>query len=208
MSKALSAVHAGLLDCGYTLTHERDFGLSGRDVARYLAPALVADPRGEGKRHARDVIVYNRTAGCVAEAESVAFRTAKGEVVDDFARFRLLSGPHPVRLAVARVLALIPSPGRQQSGSMSADYFRYGPGVEIAPHQDGHGDYVIIWCLRRRGHGAESFLLRDGETVLRRALEPGEILVFRDELFEHGMTELTGDGAYRDALIFITLRGT
>jgi hypothetical protein len=181
---------------GYALTHQWNLGLDGTRIVNAFSPALEPDPRGPGKHHARDVITWYGPA--LAEAASIAFTTAAGEVVDDFSRFRLLDEPD----AAFGLLSLVPD--RNVKGTMTADYFRYGPGVTIDPHRDGFGEYVVIWCLDRAGDGGVSYLLRDGEPVVQLALAPGEILVFRDDLFDHGMTEFTG--SYRDALIAITLK--
>jgi hypothetical protein len=183
---------------GFALTHQWNLGLDGTRIVNAFSPALEPDPRGPGKHHARDVITWYGPA--LAEAASIAFTTTAGEVVDDFSRFSLLDEPD----AAFGLLSLVPD--RNVKGTMSADYFRYQPGVAVDQHRDGFGEYVIIWCLARHGDGGESLLLRDGKTVLARALAAGEILVFRDDLFKHGMTALTGTGARRDALIAITMK--
>jgi len=174
-----------------------------------FAPALVADPRGAGKKHARDVVAYDWTpegSGQLAwpllrECESAAHGS-----VDDFSRFHLLDcGPADV--AARTVLTMIPPELRRASGRMSADYFHYGRGSGCEAHQDKFGDFVIIWVLDRDGEGGESFLAGlDGREVFRRALRPGEMLLFRDDMFYHGVEPMRGTVAFRDALIFITLK--
>jgi hypothetical protein len=201
MADALAAVHEDILGHGYALTDGDRLGLPDpADVAGALSPALVPDPRGPGKRHARDVIAWGGDA--LSECASIAH----GEI-DDFSRFWLLHDLPGAELVAQAVLGLVPRRLRRPAGRMSADYFRYSPGTESTAHQDGFGDFVVIWVLDRTGDGGESFLHSlHGYPVLHRALAPGEILAFRDEMFLHGVSPLTGGGASRDALIFITLK--
>jgi hypothetical protein len=175
-----------------------------RDVIAALEPALEPDPRGPGKMHARDVIHYGqRPDGSWLMRESGSI--AHGDI-DDFSRCFLLGGHEfstGSQLAHS-VLGMVPASLRCPSGRMSADYFRYSPGTGTGSHQDGFGDLIMIWTLDRTGDGGESYLKAlDGREVLRRALIPGELLIFRDEMFYHGLTPVQGT---RDALIFITLR--
>lgn len=183
-------------------------------VAGALSPYLAEDPRGPGKQHARDVIRWSVPDGgipvhhmgavdgllAVEACESIAHVGTNGSVTDDFSRMPL------TQLAAGlaeSVLSLIPPEARRHEGRMSADYFRYSPGTSSGAHQDGFGEWVAIWCLRLSGGGAQSFLTRAGRDVMRRALQPGEVLIFRDDLFEHGLTTVDGE---RDALICITLK--
>lgn len=194
-------VHADITARGYALTTGRALGLPREaDVIAALSPALEADPRGAGKLHARDVIGYRR-GGVLHECESIAHIDG----TDDYSRFRLLELDARIWIAASKVLELIPPQLRRETGRMSADYFRYAPGTGSGAHQDGFGDLVVIWVLERTGTGAESFLTDlDGRDVVRGPLSPGTLLIFRDEMFLHGVTELRS--GHRDALIFITLR--
>lgn len=195
---AFGQVHADLLRVGWSVSSARMLGLPDeRDVTEALSPALTPDPRGPGKLHARDVIAYDRTSGVVSECGSAAH----GDT-DDFSRFWLeLHNPG----IAGKILALVPPHLRRPSGRMSADYFRYSPGTGSDAHQDGFGDLVVIWVLARSGDGAESFLTTlDGRDVMRTPVAAGSVLIFRDEMFLHGVTPLR-DG-HRDALIFITLK--
>jgi hypothetical protein len=200
----LERVHADVLRRGYALAAGAALGWPREaDVIAALSPALEPDPRGPGKLHARDVIDYDRAGASYLAAESGSI--AHGNV-DDFSRLWLLEqsafrGPD----LAAHVLALAPPSLRRPAGRMSADYFRYGPGTGSPAHRDEFGDLVVIWVLGRSGAGAESFLTDlHGRDVLRGPLDAGSVLVFRDEMFLHGVTELK-DG-HRDALIFITLK--
>lgn len=204
----MKAVHAAVMDHGYALTTAAKLGLCGADFAAAFGRHLKSDPRGPGKQHARDVVTYLRRADGVQvqEALSVAFRHPDGAVTDDYSRMMILG--HPAGKPVpAALLGLIPPDLARPSGKLSLDWFRYSPGTESAPHQDRFGDVVVIWVLGRHGDGAESFLLHhDGRAVFHKPLHEGDILIFRDELFQHGVTPLKGENAVRHALIAITLR--
>lgn len=200
-------VHEDVLHQGWALTSATEIGLDSGGTRDALSRALATDPRGPGKLHCRDVIRYERdgTHLMVAEAESVAHGDA-----DDYSRCYLIADPavpHGLGDLVPRaVLQMIPAAFRRPAGLLSADYFRYTPGAQSEPHQDRFGDVVVIWVLAREGDGGENFLLAGGEEVFRRELAPGEMVIFRDEMFWHGVTAMRGDGAWRDALIFITLK--
>jgi hypothetical protein len=168
-----------------------------------LYPALVPDPRAPGKQHARDVISYD--GPFLDRADSIAFTTEAGEVIDDFSRFDLLKYGFGVHV-VSTLLDLLPPEDRQAAGVLTADLFHYEAGIESAAHRDGFAAYVVIWVLARRGSGGESFLIRDSQEVLTCALEPGEVLIFRDELFLHGVRAMREAGASRDVLIFIVVK--
>lgn len=199
----LELVHETVAAKGWIAASARSLGLPDeRKVVAALSPALVPDPRGPGKLHARDVVSYERAGrGICRECESVAHAG-----IDDFSRFRLAdSTGFSGSLLAALVLDLTPVPLRKPSGLMSADYFRYSPGAGSAAHQDGFGDLVVIWVLDRSGEGGESFLQTpDGRGVMRGPLPAGSLLVFRDEMFLHGVTPMAS--GHRDALIFITLK--
>lgn len=198
----LERVHEALLTRGWMVASARALGLPDeRDVIAALEPALVPDPRGAGKLHARDVIDYDRRTGLTREADSVAHVDG----TDDYSRFRLLDAELRIRMMAAEVLILVPPELRRDTGRLSADYFRYSPGTRSDAHQDRFGDLVFIWVLDRNGDGAESFLIGlDGRDVMRGPVSAGHLLIFRDEMFLHGVTELTS--GHRDALIFITLK--
>lgn len=205
----LSRVHDDLLAEGFAVTSEAEMGLTGvlAGIAKRHESRLRPDPRGHGKQHARDMIRFHRGSpahlATISEADSIAHVSPSGQVIDDYSRMLLLDQPHGA--LPSRILMLIPPPLRRDSGRMSADWFRYAGGTESGAHQDGFGDIVAICVMARSGEGGQSFLTRDGTDVLRRVLEPGEILIFRDEMFHHGLTRLE-PGASRDALIFIRLR--
>jgi hypothetical protein len=197
MAGPMERIHDELLTEGWALATGSALGLAPEaDVIAALSPSLALDPRGHGKQHARDVIAYERPNRLLRERDSIAHGNA-----DDFSRFRVADeGPE----TTWRILDLVPPPLRRPAGRMSADYFRYSPGTRSDAHQDKFGDVVVIWVLDRDGDGAESFLTTlGGEDVMRSPLATGDVLIFRDEMFLHGLTAV---GGHRDALIFITLR--
>lgn len=186
---------------GWCLTTAAELGWpEPAEVLAALSPALADDPRGPGKQHARDVIRFDYWKP--AEADSIAFTTADGTVFDDYSRFRLLDhrfGPY-----VASTLLDLLQPVEVGYGEVTADLFRYSAGAGSTAHRDGFGEYVVIWVLDRAGDGGESFLLQEDRTVFDQALEPGEVLVFRDELFLHGVKPMSS--GTRDVLIFISVK--
>lgn len=169
---------------------------------------LEKDPRGAGKMHARDVIEFRREealAGAVSEitaSPSIAFVTEQGNVIDDFSRMPMATFGQTL---IRALLRLIPQEDLPMKGRMSADYFRYSAGLSLGPHQDKFGRWVMIWCLSNdSAQGGESTLeALDGSPVLRGQLQPGDLLVFDDEKFRHGLTTTQ---AGRDVIIFITLK--
>lgn len=196
----LEKVHASLHGRGWAVAPAKALGLPAEEqVIAALAPYLVPDPRGEGKQHARDVFGYE--AARVREEDSIAHIDG----ADDYSRFELLSDTRTAKVA-GTFLAMIPAQLRSESGRVSADYFRYSPGTEAGPHQDGFGDIVAIWVLgRHEAAGAESFLIdMQGRDVLRGAVPAGQVLIFQDAHFLHGVTPLKA--GTRDALTFIRLK--
>jgi 2OG-Fe dioxygenase len=83
------------------------------------------------------------------------------------------------------------------------DYFRNPAGVVVGAHRDGHDGTGIVWSLARECDGGETYLVADaGERqVMQHPLVTGEVLIFDDTRFRHGVTEVTGDGAWRDVLV-------
>ena len=202
---AVTTVHASLLERGWAIASARLLGLPDEcEVIDALSPALAPDPRGPGKLHARDVVRYDR--GCDKPAADVYSleSIAHTDGTDDYPRFEIIEDRRTFQIP-GRILELVPHDMRRFAGRMSADYFRYSPGTRSDAHQDKFGDIVVIWVLARNGGGAESFLTTlEGKDVLRGPIAAGQVLVFRDEMFLHGVTPLAS--GERDVLIFITLR--
>jgi len=201
------AVRTKLSTAGWALTTGAQLGLRRDIVGALWRHKTEPDPRAPTKRHARDVISYQRTEGDIltAEEESIAFTTERGEVIDDFSRFWSLSGWWGRRMA-ATFLSLIPPSDAWEAGFVSADYFAYSPGTVVGPHQDKFGRYVMLWCTERSPDvkGGASTLDGPHGSYLRAPLHSDEILIFNDERFTHGFTLL--EAGTREALIMIELR--
>lgn len=198
-------VHESLLERGWAIASARTLGLPDEaDVIAALSPALAPDSRGPGKLHARDVVRYDRGRDKPAPDVYSLGSIAHVDATDDYSRFELIEDSRTSGIP-AQILELVPQPMRRFGGRMSADYFRYGPGTGSGAHQDKFGDLVVIWVLARNGGGAESFLTTlEGKDVLRGPIAAGQMLIFRDEMFLHGITPLAS--GERDVLIFITLK--
>lgn len=207
VGQELTEIHRSLSRAGWAMTTGSKVGLSRESTGALWRPQAREDPRGPQKRHARDVISYQRTGSDVLTAEeaSIAHTTEAGEVVDDFARVWMLSGWWGRRVA-SLFLRMVPPSDAWEAGYASADYFVYSPGVIVGPHQDKFGRYVMIWCTARSedAEGGVSVLSGDQGDVLRTWLKPDDILIFDDAKFIHGMTEL--EAGTREALIMIELR--
>lgn len=207
IGQEITEVHRNLSKAGWAMTTGARFGLSRETVGVQWRAHAQEDPRGPQKRHARDVISYQRTGSDVltAEEESIAHTTEAGVVVDDFARFWMLDG-YWGRKVASLFLSLVPPSDAWEAGSASADYFVYSPGVVVGPHQDKFGRYVMIWCTERSedAEGGVSTLSGVQGEVLRAWLKPDDILIFNDAKFVHGMTLL--EAGTREALIMIELR--
>lgn len=208
---AYEAIHQRLREDGWAQLSAATAGFPDEaGTIERLSPTLVNDPRGPGKMHSRDIIGYDRyrayddsAPGWVGHNVFEKPSVAHVDGTDDYSRFWLLSTPggHYTMKAVIGLCR----PWLKPRGFITADYFRYSPGVEVHAHRDGFGDIVIIWILNRKCEGANSFLIGvEGHEMVSTPLGTGEVLIFRDSLFQHGVTMLTS--GERDALIFITLK--
>jgi len=207
IGEEVQTVRTKLSTAGWALTTGSRLGLSRENVGEIWRQKAAQDPRAATKRHARDVISYQRTAGDVltAEEDSIAFTTEQGEVIDDFSRVWSLNGWWGRRVA-SLFLRMVPPSEAWEAGYASADYFMYSPGTEVGPHQDKFGRYVMIWCTERSGdvEGGVSTLDGPHGSYLRTPLITDQILIFNDERFLHGFTRL--EAGTREALIMIELR--
>jgi hypothetical protein len=222
MPPDLDNVWAALDRQGYALTNDRAVGLSDK-VRRYFREAYFNDStlrRDDGdrpadRRRARDVIRYqwrdNRLH--VQEHDTITI-TDRGDMAGkrDHARVRILDDPQGEDL-VRALLALVPPHRRQPDGTFGVNLFRTFTDVVTRPHRD-HESFCILYVLDQVGGGAETYLYRaddvteqdnpTADPVLRRQLNPGEIIILEDELFKHGATPLEpppGGTAARDALV-------
>ena len=89
---------------------------------------------------------------------------------------------------------------------VTADRSEFGSPAPEGIHHDGV-DLVGILCIDRHGvSGAETQLsiLKGTEPILRKVLNPGELLVFNDHQFFHYTTPIVPveDNGYRDVFVF------
>jgi hypothetical protein len=218
----LDNVWAALERQGYALTNDRAVGLS-EQLRKYFREAYFNDStlrRDDGdrpadRRRARDVIRYQWRDNCLPlqEHETITI-TDRGDMAGkrDHARVRILDDPLDEDL-VRALLALVPPHRREPDGTFGVNLFRTFTDVVTRPHRD-HEPFLVFYLLNRAGGGAETYLYRSddvteqnrptAEPVFRHQLNPGEIIIFEDELFKHGATPLEpppGGTAVRDALI-------
>jgi 2OG-Fe dioxygenase len=218
----LNNVWADLGCQGYALTNDRAVGLSER-IREHFRETYFNDHtlrRDDGdkpanRRRARDVIRYQwRNSGLeVREHETITI-TNRGDMAGkrDHARVRILDDPLGEDL-VRALLALVPPDRREPDSTFGVNLFRTFTDVVTRPHRD-HEPFCVFYVLNRVGGGAETYLYRTdagpdhdqptAEPTLRHQLNPGDIIIFEDRLFEHGATPLeppTGGSAVRDALI-------
>jgi hypothetical protein len=65
---------------------------------------------------------------------------------------------------------------------------------------------VIVYVVAKTANGGRTQLLHNelDEVILERELQPGQLIMFRDDMFRHSATTLetpAEQGAHRDALI-------
>jgi hypothetical protein len=221
-SPDLDNVWAALERQGYALTNDRAIGLSEktRNYFRetYFNEAKLHCDEGDrpaNRMRARDVIRYqwrnNRLS--VQEHDTITI-TDRGDMAGkrDHARVRILDDPQGEHL-VQTLLALVPPHRRESDGTFGVNLFRTFTDVVTRPHSD-HEPFCLFYVLNRVGGGGETYLYRaddvneqdqpTADPVLRRQLNPGDIIIFEDDLFKHGATPLEpppGGTAVRDALI-------
>jgi hypothetical protein len=217
----LDRVWAALVGRGYALTSEDEIGLPdnfrdyflktyftdthlrhdpgdepldrkrARDVIRYWWDGDVEDPRLEE----HGTIALTDRAGIPGKREHSRVRLLDDRQAEDFVR---------------AILKLVPPDRRKPTGTFGVNLFRTFTDVVSKPHHDDE-ELIILYVLDRRGEGAETYLYDlpcEGESVgspvLRRQLNPGEIIIFDDASFLHGATPLEAlpDGtAMRDVLV-------
>ena len=171
------------------------------------------------RKRARDVIHYVWTGARLKlrEYATIALTDRSGiKGTRIHKRVRVLADPMAEHL-VRTLLCLVPPARRKPEGTFGINFFRTFTDVVTKPHHDDE-QFIILYVMHRKGDGARSYLYRvpenpdpwmpgdesPGELVLDRQLNPGELLIFEDKLFEHGATPLApaSDGtAMRDVLV-------
>jgi hypothetical protein len=218
----LDHVWADLTEHHYALTDDRMVGLPSnfRDgfLRKYFNDRTLRHDEGDwpvDRKRARDVVGYEWRDGRLhlREHDSITLTNRAGiPGKREHARVWLLDDPEAEKF-VRTFLSLVPPDRRRRKGTFGINLFRTFTNVVTKPHHDDE-EFVMLYVLDRVGGGAESYLYRPedvtdageptAEPIRRHQLNPGEILVFEDQLFKHGATPLEAlpDGtAQRDVLV-------
>lgn len=160
------------------------------------------------RKRARDVIYYewHDSRLDLSEYENILIKN-RGNIPGErkYSRVLLLEDDY-ARNFIRTCLSLIPTGSRNDRGTFGVNLFRTFTQVVTRPHKDNE-EYIIIYVVGKVGTGAESYLYRaenPKSLVFSATLHPGEMLIFKDDLFLHGATPLVptdGQGAQRDALV-------
>lgn len=217
----LRRVHENVTEHGFALTTEWDIGLPVKCAKNlretYFDGGQLRHDEGDrphDRERARDVILYEWNDGklTLEEYETIAIwdrSEIKGERIHK--RIKLLQDPQ-ARELIETFLSLIPEKRRRPRGTFGVNLFRTHTDVVSKPHQDEE-EFIFLYVLDREGDGAESYLYKYdeqagaqevGEQVLRKQLNPGDLMIFEDSRFKHGATPLTpppGGRAKRDVLV-------
>src|SRR5262249_41151233 len=102
-------------------------------------------------------------------------------------------------------LHLVPKSARQPSGTLGINFFRTFTNVVTKPHPDGE-EYINVYVVGKAGGGAQTQLyeLDTENIVFKSELQPGELIIFRDSVFQHNATPLLGSdnqSPQRDAMV-------
>ncbi|MGH9644077.1 MAG: 2OG-Fe dioxygenase family protein [Terriglobales bacterium] len=204
-----------LLDCGYALVPDRriGFGAEFREhvIQTYFTESILRHDIHDvlDRERVRDVMRYERSGDSLrlTEHETIMVKDREDHLLDrEYARVELL---HDARMVewIGVALSLVPPAQRNSRGTFSANLLRtHTAVVPGGPHQDGK-EFVLIYVLDKLGGGAETQLYRidsPGDAAFSEILRPGDMIVFRDELFRHGTTPLIappGGTAHRDAMV-------
>jgi 2OG-Fe dioxygenase len=211
-----------LIRKGYAITSDEALGLPEKFRTNfgqtYFNDQVLEDDLGgkpPGRKRARDVIRYQwRDGGLhVQEHEKITIKDRDGRPGErEHTRVPLLNDPQAEEL-IRTLLGLVPPPQRQADGTFGVNLFRTVKDVVTSPHHDRE-ELCVIYVLDRVGGGAETRLYRPDDVpdqgeptadpVLRHQLNPGEIIIFKDELFKHSTTPLepsSGESARRDVVV-------
>lgn len=160
------------------------------------------------RKRARDVIYYewHDSRLDLSEYENILIKN-RGNIPGERKHSRvLLLEDSYVQNFIQTCLSLIPTGRRHDRGTFGVNLFRTFTQVVTRPHQDNE-EYIITYVVGKIGTGAESYLYRADDPeklVFSATLHPGEMLIFKDDLFLHGATPLVppdGQSAQRDAFV-------
>jgi 2OG-Fe dioxygenase len=224
-SSGIERIWAALERDGYIVTSDAEIGLPAKFCENFQQTyfneeTLRHDPGDmpPDRLRARDVIRYQWLDGLLKLKEYGTITiTDRAEIPGerDHSRVHLLSDRQARDLVIA-FLNLVPPTKRQPDGTFGINLFRTFTNVVTKPHHDDE-EYIILYVLDRIGSGAETYLYEpddvndEGEPVanpvLRRQLNPGEIIVFKDKCCKHGATPLEAevDGAARRDVLVCTV---
>lgn len=207
---------------GYAITTDEALGLPEKFRANFGQTyfndqVLEDDPGGKppGRKRARDVILYKWRDGDlhVQEHKKITIKDRDGRPGErEHARVDLLNDPQAEEL-IRTLLSLVPPDQRQSDGTFGVNLFRTVKDVVTSPHHD-HEELCVIYVLDRVGGGAQTQLYKPDDVsdqgkptadpVLTHQLNPGEIIIFKDDLFKHSTTPLepsSGETAQRDVVV-------
>lgn len=202
-------------------------------VSGYLTDATLGDdlpgfePTG-GRKRARDVIEYRRTADGLLLAEYPRITLPPRYSVKtsrEYNRIFTLGDPLFAQW-LATLLELIP-PGSDEwfeRGTVGVNFFRTFRDVVPFPHQDEE-PFVCVYVVDRKAEGATTILYRaedllwdsnggrvlapGTEPLFEATLTPGEWFVFRDDVFAHTATPLRprwpSDTSYHRDVLVVTV---
>lgn len=222
MAANLGGVWESLVNNGYALTDEKSIGLPQKFRENfgqtYFNDQVLRHDPGDwpvDRKRARDVIKYRWRHDQLEfeEFDTITITDRAGiPGKREHARVRLLTDPQATEL-VRTLLQLVPPRRRRTDGTFGVNLFRTYTNVVTKPHHDKE-EFIITYVLNRVGDGAESYLydpdvILDGgevidDPIMRRQLNPGDLMIFEDSKFKHGATPLvppSGETAMRDALI-------
>ncbi len=215
-------VWSALEDKGYAITNDQAIGIPDKFRPNfrgaYFNDWTLRHDEGDwpiDRQRARDVIRYQWHDGHLSLRRHDAITiTDRADIPGqrEHARVELLDDPQAWDL-IWTLLQLVPPARRQAEGTFGVNLFRTLTNVVTKPHHDNE-QFIIIYVLDRIGEGAETYFYApadvtdDGKIkappVLQQQLNPGDILIFEDKLFQHGATPLInppGGTAKRDALV-------
>jgi PAS domain S-box-containing protein len=201
-TEGMARIQSHFIQNGYALLSENDLHGLGQmrlQMATYFTKNRLKRPGNEfpaDRERARDVILYEwqDSLACVklTENDNVTIRRPGGNR-DEYSRVWILENSIGCRFA-ATILSLIPPCWRQRNGTLGINLLRTFTDIVTEPHQERFGQFAGIWVISKTGNGAETYLydyFTPGRLVFKHVLQPGELIIFNDEIFLHGATPLS-----------------
>jgi hypothetical protein len=218
---SLDGIWSALARHGYAVTDDDELGLAEKFrenfVQTYFNDQVLRHDEGDwpvDRQRARDVVWYQWDDHDLRlrEHETTTI-TDRGGIPGkrNHSRVMLLDDPEAKKL-IRALLSLVPPDRRQHDGTFGINLFRTFTNVVTTPHHDNE-QFIILYVLDRVGEGAESYLYRTDDVpgdskstakpIFQQQLNPGQILIFEDDLFKHGASPLESlqGSARRDALV-------